>query len=136
MYNYNKKEVFCVKEFIMEYGLIPNIDQYSDNKTLELEQVHASTATSKKASEQEQLSKIQKEEFINGAKESGEIQQINSQTTAPKFEYVLANTNFGFNDKSHDFFVKVARGNAENQYPTEDMMRLKSYMMSLSQSAS
>ena len=41
------------------------------------------------------------------------------------------NTNFGFNDKSRDFLKKVTRGNAENQYPTEDMMRIKAYMLSL-----
>lgn len=120
----------------MEYGLIPNIDQYRDNKTAELEQVHASTQTSKKASEQEQLNRIQKEEFINAGRKTEETQKVDSKVSAPKFEYTLANTNFGFNDKSHDFYVKVARGNAENQYPTEDMMRLKSYILSLQDNAS
>lgn len=120
----------------MEYGLIPNIDQYRDNKTVELEQVHASTETSKKASEQDQLSKVQREEFIDAGKEVSTIQKTNLGTSSAKYEYTLANTNFGFNNNSRDFFVKVARGNAENQYPTEDMMRLKSYIMSLQDNAS
>ena len=29
------------------------------------------------------------------------------------------------------FFVRVERGNSENQYPTEDMMRVKAQMMAL-----
>ena len=44
---------------------------------------------------------------------------------------VLSNTNFGFNSSSQDFFVRVERGNSENQYPTEDMMRVKAQMMAL-----
>ncbi len=39
--------------------------------------------------------------------------------------------NFGFNSSSQDFFVRVERGNSENQYPTEDMMRVKAQMMAL-----
>ena len=42
----------------------------------------------------------------------------------------LTNTNFGFNDSSKDFYVKAVRGNSENQYPTQDMMRIKSFLMS------
>ena len=114
----------------MEYGLIPKIDQYTDNKTIELEQIHASTETSK-ASERNKLSDVQREQFLNAAKESGEVQKVSTETAAPRFEYTLANTNFGFNDNSRDFFVRVARGTAENQFPTEDMMRLKSYLMNL-----
>ena len=43
----------------------------------------------------------------------------------------LSNTNFGFNNSSQDFFVRVERGTAENQYPTEDMMRVKAQMRAL-----
>lgn len=113
----------------MEYGLVPRIDQYRDNKSVELEQVHASTETSKKASEQEQLSQIQREEFLNGVKESSGVEKTNLASSGPKFEYTLSNTNFGFNNSSSDFFVKVARGNAENQYPTESMMKLKAFIL-------
>jgi hypothetical protein len=56
---------------------------------------------------------------------------VNDNFVMPKYEVTLANYNFGFNDKSNDFFVKVSRGSVENQYPTEDMMRLKAYLMSM-----
>ena len=38
---------------------------------------------------------------------------------------------YGYNSSSKDFYVKVERGNIENQYPTQDMMKTKAYLMSL-----
>ena len=63
----------------------------------------------------------------------GDQKEVKNEVKAPKekYEVTLSNTNFGFNDTSKDFYVKVTRGNTENQYPTEDMMRLKAYMLSL-----
>ena len=43
--------------------------------------------------------------------------------------------NFGFNDNFKRLYVKLKR-NTENQYPTQDMMKLKSYLMSLDRIAS
>ena len=68
---------------------------------------------------------------LNIIKEVSETKKIESQVQDNTFEVVLSNTNFGYNDKSKDFYVKVQRGDTENQYPTEQMMKMKAYMMSL-----
>lgn len=111
----------------MEYGLIPNINQFRDNKAIEIEQVNASNATSA-LSERDRLQDVQKEEFLK-ADDTKEIQKASLDTSKPAFEFVLTNTNFGFNNSSQDFFVRAQRGSSENQYPTEDMMRLKSFLL-------
>jgi len=55
-----------------------------------------------------------------------------SQSTHNFTEVKLYNTNFGFNDSSKDFFIKVDRGAfSENKYPTDEIMRLKSYLNKL-----
>jgi len=118
----------------MEYGLIPNIDQFRDNKAVEIEQVNASSGTSA-LGERNKLQDVQKEEFLK-AKEGSEVQKASIETATPQFEYTLTNTNFGFNNSSQDFFVRAQRGNAENQYPTEDMMRLKAFILNQTQTAS
>ncbi len=46
-----------------------------------------------------------------------------------KNEVVLDNVKFGYNKKSQDFFVKITRGDVEHKYPTEDMMRVKAYLL-------
>lgn len=115
----------------MEYGLIPKIDQYSDNKALEMQKIQSSNSSSE-IKDKDQLKQIQQEAIVK-AKETSDVKEVKNevQTSNDKFEVTLSNTNFGFNDKSRDFYVKVTRGNAENQYPTEDMMRIKAYMLSL-----
>lgn len=111
----------------MEYGFVPKVDQYRDNKALALTQVNSLNESSK-LSEKKNLKELNREEFLNADKTS-EIAKIKEEVSLPKFEYTLTNTNFGFNDDSKDFFVKVTRGKAENQYPTEQMMRLKAYIL-------
>lgn len=115
----------------MEYGLIPKIDQYSDNKALEMQKIQSSNSSSE-IKDKDQLKQIQQEAIIK-AKEASDVKEVKNEVKAPKekYEVTLSNTNFGFNDTSKDFYVKVTRGSAENQYPTEDMMRLKAYMLSL-----
>ncbi len=46
-----------------------------------------------------------------------------------KNEVILDNVRFGYNRTSKDFFVKVTRGEAEYKYPTEDMMKVKAYIL-------
>lgn len=115
----------------MEYGLIPKIDQYSDNKALEMQKIHSSNSSSE-IKDKDQLKQIQQEAIVK-AKEASDVKEAKNDVpvTKEKYEITLSNTNFGFNDTSKDFYVKVTRGSAENQYPTEDMMRLKAYMLSL-----
>lgn len=106
-----------------------NLDQFSENRVLQKQQIQ-SIDTSSKINEDYKLKEVQKEEFLNTqAVSNTEITM--SKSTKQYHEIVLTNTNFGFNNSSKDFFVKATRGTAENQYPTEDMMRLKSYLMRL-----
>lgn len=112
----------------MEYGLVPKIDQFRDNKSIELEQIHAATATSK-LGEQNNLSEVRREEFLR-AGEASKAEKIKNEASSSKFEVVLTNMNFGFNDSSKDFYVKTQRGDSENQYPTQEMMKLKAFLMS------
>lgn len=44
-------------------------------------------------------------------------------------EVILDNVRFGYNKSSKDFFVKVTRGEAEYKYPTEDMMKVKAFIL-------
>jgi len=113
----------------MEFGLIPKIMQYEDNKSLEIEKVQVSNQTSK-LNEQNKLAQVEKEDFLKAEKTSS-VEKTTSERTKDYHEVVLTNMNFGFNDSSKDFFVRAVRGNMENQYPTEHMMRLKSYLMNL-----
>ena len=112
----------------MEYGLMPKIDQFSDNKALEIQKVQSSTKSSETKSKDE-LQQIQ-EAAITKEKEIKKKKKVENDTSSSnKYEVVLSNTNFGFNDSSKDFYVKVERGSAENQYPTEDMMKIKAYLL-------
>ena len=49
--------------------------------------------------------------------------------TTDKNEIILDNVKFGYNKSSKDFFVKVTRGDAEYKYPTEDIMKVKAYIL-------
>ena len=113
----------------MEYGLVSNINQFSDNKLLQVQQIQ-SIDTSSKLDQESKLKEVEKEEFLNTNSLSN-VKKTTSEATKVHHEVMLTNTNFGFNDSSKDFFVKAVRGNSENQYPTEDMMRLKSYLLGL-----
>ncbi|RXJ94494.1 hypothetical protein CRU94_08580 [Arcobacter sp. AHV-9/2010] len=114
----------------MELGIRPNIDQFKENATIELQQVK-STSNSAKTDGQKELQQIQKKSIEN-AKDDAKAESIkNDSATQSKYEVVMSNTNFGFNTSSEDFYVKVSRGNVENQYPTEDMMRVKAQMLAL-----
>ena len=110
----------------MELGNIPKIDQFKDNKAVEMQQVK-STSNLAKTDEQRELKEIQKKS-IDQAKENSDVQKAqNESASKSKYEVVLSNTNFGFNSSSQDFFVRVERGNSENQYPTEDMMKISKF---------
>jgi uncharacterized FlaG/YvyC family protein len=53
------------------------------------------------------------------------------QVEAQNVEFVISNVNFGYNPESKDFYVKVNRGDYMTQYPTDEMMKLKAYLMHL-----
>lgn len=119
----------------MEYGLIPKLNQYTDNKALDIQKVQPSKKSTE-ITEKDDLQQLQQDILINEKKVSDVKEVKNQSGSSSKYEVVLTNMNFGFNDSSKDFFVKATRGSVENQYPTQDMMRLKSYLMNLDTSIS
>ena len=54
---------------------------------------------------------------------------LGTKDNSDKNEVILDNVRFGYNKNSQDFFVKVTRGEAEYKYPTEDMMKVKAYIL-------
>jgi hypothetical protein len=119
----------------MEYGLISKLNQFTDNRALEIQKVQP-TQKSSEISSKDELKQIQKEILVKEKKVS-DVKEVKNETSTPsKYEVVLTNMNFGFNDSSKDFYVKAIRGNVENQYPTQDMMKLKSYLMNLNSNIS
>jgi uncharacterized FlaG/YvyC family protein len=73
-----------------------------------------------KIQETDQKAKIDPEEKYKNASQKVEITEN---------EVLLDNVKFGYNSKTNDFFVRITKGDAEFQYPTEDMMKLKQTLM-------
>ncbi|MFA6741956.1 MAG: hypothetical protein WCR78_10760 [Arcobacteraceae bacterium] len=118
----------------MQYGMLPKIDQFSDNSALEVKKIQPSNK-SPEITTDDAIKQVE-QETISKKKEVSETKRVEDKVATPnKFEVVLSNTNFGYNSSSKDFFVKVERGNIENQYPTQEMMRTKAYLMSLNPEA-
>lgn len=86
------------------------------------------------------LEKIQK---VSNVDEKNKVIQedeykkaLGTQSVSDKNEVILDNIRFGYNKSSKDFFVKVTRGEAEYKYPTEDMMKVKAYILQELESSS
>ncbi len=111
----------------MEYGLIPNIDQFAKNSEILSQQIQPSSEISK-IKQGDEAKEIAKEKFLEN-RDIEETSKTTSESVAQYQEVVLTNLNFGFNNQSKDFYVKAIRGEAENQYPTDEMMRLKAFFL-------
>ena len=79
---------------------------------------------------------VEKNEKITNLNEKSKVIQedeykktLGSQNGSDKNEVILDNVRFGYNKDSRDFFVKITRGEAEYKYPTEDMMKVKAYVL-------
>jgi uncharacterized FlaG/YvyC family protein len=94
----------------MQIGNIVNIDNAKQN-LIEKNQVVQEAKTESKI--------IDKDEYRKG----------NIKEMSDKNEVILDNIMFGYNRESKDFFVKVTRGDIERKFPTEDMMKLKAYLL-------
>lgn len=95
----------------MEIGRVAQIDNARENYEIKAKQV---------STVEEKNKTIQEEEYKrNSSKDS--MSELN--------EVILDNIQFGYNKKSRDFFVKVTRGDAEYKYPTEDMMKVKAFLL-------
>lgn len=95
----------------MEIGRVAEIDNAKLNNSEKV----------KKVSEVNDKNKvIQDDEYKKSA---------GNQDSSEKNEVILDNIRFGYNKNSRDFFVKVTRGDAEYKYPTEDMMKVKAFIL-------
>ena len=95
----------------MEIGRIAEIDNSRLNNVEKMQKV---------ANVDDKNKVIQEDEYKKA---------LGSQGTEDKNEVILDNVRFGYNKSSKDFFVKVTRGEAEYKYPTEDMMKVKAYIL-------
>ena len=117
----------------MEYGLIPRINQYADNNQVQIQQIQPSNEIAK-LSNGDEAKKLERETVLNGVDDKStqkvsETKEVSSSKVAQYKEVALTNLNFGYNDSSRDFYVKAIRGEAQNQYPTDEMMKLKAYFI-------
>ena len=95
----------------MEIGRVAEIDNAKTNNVEKLTKI----------SNLDQKNKVIAEDEYKKA--------LSPDATASKNEVILDNVKFGYNKDSKDFFVKVTRGDAEYKYPTEDMMKVKAYVL-------
>ena len=95
----------------MEIGRVAEIDNAKLNNI----------EKAQKVSELDEKSKVIQEDEYKKA--------LGTYTATPKNEVILDNVRFGYNKNSKDFFVKVTRGEAEYKYPTEDMMKVKAFLL-------
>ncbi|AXX92660.1 hypothetical protein CPU12_02210 [Malaciobacter molluscorum LMG 25693] len=117
----------------MEYGVMPKLEAYSSEQIYKAQTVQPSSATSQ-VIEGKNSKEISKEEFSK-ISESKEVKTKKEDVdTSNIIEFTLTNLNFGYNSNSRDFYVKAIRGESENQYPTDEMMKLKAFLLKLSQS--
>ena len=96
---------------MMEIGRIAEIEN---------SKVNNSEKTQKVINVDEKNKVIQEDEYKKA---------LGSGDTTDKNEIILDNVKFGYNKSSKDFFVKVTRGDAEFKYPTEDIMKVKAYIL-------
>jgi uncharacterized FlaG/YvyC family protein len=76
---------------------------------------------SQRVKETDKSDKVDPNEQYKNAKPNDIIEESN--------EIMLDNIQFGYNKKSRDFFIKVKRGDIENKYPTDEMMKLKAHLL-------
>lgn len=120
----------------MEYGLVSRINQYADNNQVQIQQIQPLTEIAE-LKNGDDARQIKKDNFLKGidktsSEKTSEVQEtkeVRPQDVAKYQEVVLTNLNFGYNSSSKDFYVKAIRGEAQNQFPTDEMMKLKAYFI-------
>lgn len=95
----------------MEIGRIAEIDNAKQNNIEKIQKV---------SNVDEKVKVIQDDEYKKA---------MSPEKNTPQNEVILDNIKFGYNKNSKDFFVKVTRGEVENKYPTEDMMKIKAFLL-------
>ena len=82
------------------------------------------------------VNNIEKVQKINTVDDKNKVIQddeykktLGSEQVLAKNEVMLDNVKFGYNKSSKDFFIKITRAEAEYKYPTEDMMKVKAFIL-------
>ena len=115
---------------IQKFSIFPNFEQVSKPNTQKVEKL-LETDPSFLLKEgaptniiDSSVDKVQNKDTTSNVKPSENFGKFT--------EVKLYNSDFGFNDSSKDFFIKVDRGTfVENKYPTDELMRLKAYLNNL-----
>jgi hypothetical protein len=95
----------------MELGRIAEIDNAKLNNVEKVQKVNETNGNDRVIQDDEYKKVLGNREIID------------------RNEVILDNVMFGYNKSSKDFFVKVTKGEAEYKYPTEDMMKVKAYLL-------
>ena len=95
----------------MEIGKIPDIDNAQLNNIEKVQRINNVDDKNKVVADDEYKKTLGKEQIVDAN------------------EVILDNVRFGYNKNSKDFFVKITRAEAEYKYPTEDMMKVKAFIL-------
>ncbi len=83
-----------------------------------------------------QVNNIEKVQKVNNVDDKNKVIQddeykktLGNEQILAKNEVILDNVKFGYNKNSKDFFIKITRAEAEYKYPTEDMMKVKAFIL-------
>lgn len=81
---------------------------------------------------EETMKKVDIEE-LNKTEQIIKKNKVELENSSFKYEVPIVTTDFGFNTKTKDFYIKVSRNGIENKFPTDEMMKLKEYLMNQNQ---
>ena len=95
----------------MEIGRVAQIDNAKENYEIKTKQV---------SNVEEKVKTIQEDEYKKNS---------SKEPTSELNEVILDNIKIEYNKKTRDYIVKITRGDIENKYPTEDMMKIKAFLI-------
>ncbi len=112
----------------MEVGNIPKFEQFPQLSTHKVKGILKTDPSFLLKDELETNEIIKKDQVKK--QDSSQISDVKANSKFSSFkEAILPSSNFGFNEESEDFFVKVTRNAfVDNKYPTDEMMRMKLYL--------
>ena len=119
------------KEVTMEVGNIPVFELY-DMAISKKDDVLQKTHEINLLNDEVENRNINKQDVLKELSETRKTQNKEKPKAEP-VEFVISNVNFGYNPESKDFYVKVNRSDYIAQYPTDEMMKLKAYLMHLAE---
>lgn len=111
----------------MEFGPIPPLQAFQTESVRKLEIVNEIDPTKivDNNKEPKEILEVQRDKINEPS-----VKEVKKGDFSTYNEVTLTNLSFGYNDESKDFFIKVKRGDFEAQYPTDEMMRLKAFILS------